>query len=271
MPKITVVPFGGLGNRMRVLNSVFYLNKDIGQVPITLVWLIKAELGASFGSLFQSAGFSYNLLSGFKYRLFLKLVKHIFICRYPRLYKFVFSFFYDLILFDDDILEMSKSAKYTIIARAKNVLIVTCYSFYPFPDFNNFTPNSEIIKRVNMLKIPANTVGIHIRRTDHAVIIKESGLTKFEEKIKEQKAFDSSINFYLATDDSEVKDYFRKLIGDSLITQETELLRSSENGVQGAFIDVLALSRCSKIICNLKSSFAEMALLIGNKKECIEV
>jgi hypothetical protein len=265
--KITVVPFGGLGNRMRVLNSALYLNENLGGSKIKLVWLEKAELNAPFDKLFLSAGIGFNLIQGIRYALFLKFFKHIFIIRYPRAYRAVMSIFYDLILLDDDIKKLIESGDYTIIRSSKKVLIATCFEFYPFPSFDNFILTQEILDKFEKLKLPNGAVGVHIRRTDHTEIIAESGVAEFEKKMN---SLPNSV-FYLATDDYKVKAYLAKEYENRIITQNAELSRNSLNGIQEALVDVLALSKCEMIICNLKSSFADTALRMGNKKVLIEV
>ena len=265
--KITIVPFGGLGNRMRVLNSALYLNERLGGSKLQLVWLVKAELNAPFDKLFLSASIVFNLIRGIRYALFLKFFKHIFIVKYPKVYRTFMSIFYDLILFDDDIKKLRENGDFEILKKTEKVLIATCFEFYPFPSFDNFILSNEILKKFEKLNLPEDAIGVHIRRTDFVEIIAESGIAEYEKKMNE---LPHSV-FYLATDDYKVKEYFANEYANRIITQNAELSRKSLNGIQEALVDILALSKCKSIICNKKSSFANTALRLGRKKGLIEV
>lgn len=267
---IDIVPFGGLGNRMRVLNSVGALQAKVNY-DVELIWLIKAELNAPFSSLFKSTNFPFTIANGLKYTLFLTFVKHIFIEKYTSTYRFILGFFYDLVLFDEDILNNSENELLNLIRSKKKVLIATCYAFFDFPSFDNFTPSDAVQQKLNSLELPNDLIGIHIRRTDHVEIIQDSSLDSYSKAIEEEISNNKTGTFYLATDDYEVKEYYKKKLKKQLITQDFELSRNSKTGIENALIDILALAKCKKIICNSKSSFVVTAQRIGEKKQIIEV
>ncbi|AWV99687.1 hypothetical protein [Arcticibacterium luteifluviistationis] len=267
---IDIVPFGGLGNRMRVLNSIGALQAK-ADCEVELIWLIKAELNAPFSSLFKSASFPFTIANGLKYTLFLKFVKHIFIDKYTSIYRFILGLFYDLVLFDEDVLNISENQLLNLIKDKKKILISTCYAFFDFPSFDNFTPSDSVQQKLNSLELPKDLIGIHIRRTDHVEIIKDSSLDSYSKAIEEEISKNKTSTFYLATDDYEVKEYYKKKLKKQLITQDFELARDSETGIENALIDILALSKCTKLICNSKSSFVVTAQRIAKTKEIIEI
>lgn len=267
---ITIVPFGGLGNRMRVMNSGFYLARAL-DASVSIIWLQKAELNASLSSLFSSIGFSYRLVSGFRYALSLRFLKHIFIQKYPAFYRFFLQFFYDCILFDDELKTISQEKLIQKIGDSKRIFIATCYAFYPFDSFDNYLINSSLKEKVEALDLPENTIGVHIRRTDHVDIIQESSLESYIEKMKIEQQKNKDVCFYIATDDDSVKNELKTIFGQKIRTQSVELSRATEEGIFGAVVDIYALARCSKIICNTKSSFATTAQQLGSAKEIIEV
>ncbi|MGR3809229.1 hypothetical protein [Jiulongibacter sp. NS-SX5] len=270
MKHLTVVPFGGLGNRMRVLNSAFYLSKDKG-FATEVAWLEKAELNASLKEIFYDTGFSFQLTKGLKYWFIRHFVKHIYILKYSKLYRAILNFFFDEVLFDEDVREMFKNRNYTRLNGKENVFLATCFQFYSFDSFDNFIPSLEIQKRLGDLNVNKNTIGVHIRRTDHIDIIAESDLNSYHEALEKELSKNLDLSIYLATDDSEVKEEFVKKYGRKISTQKTDLSRNSSAGIIGAYTDILALSKCQKIICNTKSSFAETAIKIGLPKEVIRV
>ncbi len=268
--RIDIVPFGGLGNRMRVMNASFELNKSL-KATLSIIWLVKPELNAPFYTLFKETQHVFRLITGLKYKLFLTFFKHIYVQRFPRFHKAFFGLFYDQILFDNDVKGRSEKEVLALLKGKKKVLIATCYSFFPFQNFDNFVLSKKLERRLSELKLPPEVIGIHVRRTDHSEIIKDSSLEKYDAAIDSETKLNPSVCYYLATDDYEVKAYYKQKLGPKLITQNFELSRASIDGVENAVVDIYSLSRCTKLICNSKSSFAVTALLIGHKKIVIEV
>ena len=264
------MPFGGLGNRMRVMNSGFHLSRAL-DTSVSIIWLQKAELNASLSSLFSNVGFSYRLVSGFRYALSLCFLKHIFIQKYPTFYRFFLRFFYDCILFDDELKMISQEKLIQKIGNSKHIFIATCYAFYPFDSFDNYLINNDLKEKVDAINLPENTIGVHIRRTDHVYIIQESSFENYIEKMKIEQHKNKDVCFYVATDDDSVKQELKTIFGQKIRTQNIELSRATEEGIFGAVVDIYALARCSKIICNTKSSFATTAQQLGSTKEIIEV
>jgi len=269
MGKLTIVPFGGLGNRLRAFNSSLYLSKDLG-LELQLVWIKKFELNAGINDLYKDLGGEVNIVKGLKYHLFKYFLKHIYIQKYPKIYFFFLSFFYDLILFDEDLINGDYELLKNRFKGKSNILIATCYAFYPFESFNNLILKDQIRTSIDNIVLPNKAVGVHIRRTDHSEIIKESGIESYLEKMNEEIILDKNTAFYLATDDCEVKnEIFSKF--PNVYANPTILNRDSLEGIIGAVIDIYKLSECSKIICNPKSSFATTAQNIGVKKQLIIV
>lgn len=268
MAKIVVVPFGGLGNRMRVLNSAFYVNQELHS-DLWVIWLKKAELNAHFERIFKKTGFNFKFVKGLRYSLSLLFLKHIYILRYPNIYRFILGLYFDKIYFDEDIQGINHKDLINDLKQYKNVLIATCYEFYGFDSFDNFELSDELKNRIEAITIPQNTIGIHIRRTDHTHIINESSLDTYHALIQKEISLNQEAVFYLATDDLNVKNDFKKAYPNKIIYQELPLNRDSEEGIFGGIIDIYNLARCSKIICNTKSSFAITAKMIGKPKEII--
>ncbi|WP_304234342.1 hypothetical protein [Jiulongibacter sediminis] len=269
--KLTVLPFGGLGNRMRVIDSAFLVSEQNNKSPVNLIWLRKWELNAPFYSIFQPFPKPLNLVDGAVYYFFLYLVKHIYVQKFEKLYRFIFKLYYDLVLLDNDIKEKQPEEIYGLTKGKKRILIASCYGFQNSSNFESFNPSDNVKKQLDRLNLPESYIGVHIRRTDHSTIIKESGLEEFVKACDKEISENNEVKFFLATDDRIVKSTFQNQFGERLITQETELSRDSEEGIIGAYVDILALSGAEKIICNLKSSFAETAIKIGKIKEVIEI
>lgn len=59
-PAITLVPLGGLANRMRAIVSGYTLALDTG-MPLHVVWLRNHDLNCSFNTLFRPLGHNIAL------------------------------------------------------------------------------------------------------------------------------------------------------------------------------------------------------------------
>ncbi|MFN8429937.1 MAG: hypothetical protein U0V04_08165 [Spirosomataceae bacterium] len=268
--RLTIIPFGGLGNRLRVLNSAIYFSKEIDS-EIELIWFKKAELFADFQQIFDGVGANLKITKGIKYKILKLTTKHIYVQKYEKLFRLVFRLFYDEVLFDSDISGTTYKEIFKRINNGKSVLIATCYQFYGFPNFNNFTVKKMLREEIDSFGIDENYVGIHIRMTDHSEIMNESPLENYKRKMLESLEINPQTKFYLSSDDDSVKERLNNEFGERIKVQEVPLERSSIEGIFGAIIDVYNLSRCSAIICNPKSSFAIMASQIGNPKPLIIV
>lgn len=270
--RITVVPFGGLGNRLRVLNSAFSLSRDLG-TDLELLWFVKPELNSELNDLFAATGFDYVPMPRWKRALLQPFLKHVFIQKYEKAYRRFLRLFYDKVYFDSDLTTRAPAQLRTEMARYRRVVIATCYEFYNFENFNNFVVQSHLQQRIDALttRFDRYTVGVHIRRTDHAALIEASPIGLFTSEMNCLAAENFTTQFFLATDDAELKAELQTQFGSRLITQDIPLSRATAEGMEGAVVDIYALSKTKKIICTTRSSFAKMAALIGENKEIIEV
>jgi hypothetical protein len=75
---------------------------------------------------------------------------------------------------------------------------------------------------------------------------------------------DAQMKFYLATDDAAVKQKIVDKFGDRIITQQTRLSRSDNEGMVGSVVDLWALAATRQIIGSYGSSYSELAAELGN-------
>jgi len=99
-------------------------------------------------------------------------------------------------------------------------------------------------------------IGLHIRRTDHVKCMEASPLALFEEYLEKADRG----NFYLATDDADVKAAFKEKYTKHFIASPVVKLGrlSKEQQIHG-IIDWLLLQKCTKIVASRGSSFSELA------------
>jgi hypothetical protein len=150
--------------------------------------------------------------------------------------------------------------------KRKEPIVIKSYGqFYPtsarwLAHLRSFKPKGNYLNRVKELFGTVKPVGVHIRRTDNLRSILNSPTTSFFDVMD---AMPDRV-FFIATDDpKEYEAMFTRYPGR--IIQRTPLLRRDTlKGIQDAFLDFLALSRCTEIIGSSGSSFSEIAALYGN-------
>lgn len=115
-------------------------------------------------------------------------------------------------------------------------------------------------------RIDAHTIGVHVRRTDHTEAIANSPLELFINRMREETAADSKVKFFVATDDATVRQELRAALSEEkLIFNEKGIIdRDSKEGIEDAFVEMLALSRCKKILGSYNSTFSLLPSYIGN-------
>ena len=150
----------------------------------------------------------------------------------------------------------------------KRVAVYSMHQCGPnFPLGRLFRPVPEIEERVQAL-VPEDAgpvVGVHIRRTDHAEAIKHASVERYVELTEAELRKRPDVRFYLATDDQQVKNRLLGHFGaERIITAKTALDRGSQEGMEGAVVDLFALSRTEKIFGSYYSSYSEIAAELGN-------
>tara|TARA_R110002012_G_scaffold220618_1_gene392257 strand:+ start:8306 stop:9805 length:1500 start_codon:yes stop_codon:yes gene_type:complete len=251
---------GGLSNRLRAINSALILAKKLNQ-KLIVIWEINHEVGAHFHDLFEALD-NVEFLSK-KPKIFLinksntlfsKFRKKVFAIAPTIRTESVKSFF-------------SQDKNIESLKKYRRILIETEHAFLFSEDYSIFKPKKEInlfvedkLKNINT----DNLIGIHIRRTDHKQAISKSPLHLFVDVIKDELKIDQNFKFFLATDDDEVKQYFIKKFGNTIVTNNFDLSRTTKAGIKNALLDILILSKTKKIYGSFYSSFSETAHYFGS-------
>lgn len=115
-------------------------------------------------------------------------------------------------------------------------------------------------------ELTGQCVGVHVRRTDHTEAIANSPLALFAERMKKELETAADTSFFVATDDKEVRRELKELLPDAkLIFPQSDVIdRDSKEGIEEAFIEMLALSKCRKILGSYNSTFSLLPSYIGN-------
>lgn len=114
-------------------------------------------------------------------------------------------------------------------------------------------------------QLDKNCVGVHVRRTDHTEAIANSPIELFAEQMSRELAKNCNTRFFVATDDKRVRSELQERLPEAkLIFPESGIIdRNSGAGVEDALIEMLALSKCRKILGSYNSTFSLLASYMG--------
>ena len=272
---ITLVPRGGLANRMRAIASASALATRIG-AKLNVVWIATKDLTALYSDLFLTDNLPFRLTE-YSHRKFAYLPHRRKYLYLPTLWQ---SVRYSLTLRDErsrDRYYLTDAEPETVYAFFRSVgtgtvFVDTCYQFYPFSaDLYRslFRPSPNVEMRIRQLLPDIGRgiqppIGIHIRRTDHVWSIQNSPLSLFEKEIGEIVSAEPQRKFYLATDDDATKEHLTSLFPANIITSPATASRSSRNGMIDGAAEMFVLSRCQLILGSFFSSYSEAAAMLGD-------
>jgi hypothetical protein len=221
----------GFANRLRALVSGICAAEDIGK-PLKICWVKGSGCGAMFTDIFMHDG-SFEITT--------TPIDNARMCLSP------------------DDWEQEKGHA-TILLKSYGQFHETDPSRW-LAHLQRLKPLPEF-QAVAAYMVPEHTVGVHIRRTDNKVSIRESPTKEFLRRMRE---YASDTRFFLATDDPVEVTVLQEAFGDRIIHGAIAYERHSLVGVQVAFLDFLCLSKCSEILGSVGSSFSEMAAAYGSK------
>ena len=264
---IYLQPHSGLANRIRVIISGLVF-ADIVDQELLLIWRKDNSLYCDFTDIFQIN--NKIVIRNYDWRIeILNCIKNK---------RFIKPFFnkilsVDFSLFDKDFKEFVWSTGSNNIdfnklpIKVKNYYFFTCHEFYFDEAYLKYLrPIVSIQKKIdsNIVKFTDKTIGVHIRRTDHAIAINESPLESFIGIMRNDLSKDKDTTFYLATDDKEVEIILMELFPNKILTYEKEFSKTNMKGVQDAMVDLYSLSATCKIYGSYFSSFSDIASRIGD-------
>lgn len=266
MKQLTLVPIGGLANRIYAITSAIAFCKDY-DVKLRIIWFKDKGMGADFHSLFDLSSevdkskveiidakwYHYIYDRPRKRNLWLPFV----------IQTFCFNFRY----YEKNVLQKLNIDNLTeYILRNKSIYLVAYYNFYNVEKFNFLLLKSAISERVDQIACSftqERTIGIHLRRTDNIDSIKNSPLSLFIIRMDQELASNPDIHFYIASDSLNEKLELKKQYGDRLIMSLKEVQRNNKDGIIDALIELYILSRTCKIYGSAHSSFSTLAAGIG--------
>ncbi|MBN1147304.1 MAG: hypothetical protein JXA78_08610 [Anaerolineales bacterium] len=261
---LVVAPIGGLGNRMRVVDSSIALSKATGQ-SLRLIWLLNPSLNCKFDELFILPESIERITYLDMYSLAGKL--------FWRLCRAYFSRFYDLYLLQADVVGLlQRGERFEELVAGKRVYIATYSSYYPSPQpFAELAPIPPLQARIAAMTAGfGDVIGVHIRRGDNLRSTRYSQTASFIELMSAELSENDDTKFFLATDSPDEEARLKDEFPGRMITYEkTALDRNDPRAAQDALVDLYCLSRCRKLIGSYWSSFTDTAWQINNIERLI--
>lgn len=264
--KIILKPHSGLANRIRVMVSGVSLAKKL-HCPLEIVWETDKGLNCDFYDLFRPHHFlnvrsknrRSDLISNFRAKpVVLSALK--------------FFLGVGFVMHDKDMKDFvwSTGTDYIDLSKLRGVsgdIYIKCANEFYFESDNlqYFLPTAEIQQLIddNTKKFTGSTIGIHIRRTDHKLSIRESPLEIFKAKMLIEVNEHEHVSFYLATDDPEVRAELKREFGERLFYADAVLNRTTTEGMRHAMLDLFSLAKTCKIYGSFGSSYSDVASRIG--------
>lgn len=260
MRQLTLVPIGGLANRIYAITSAIAFCKDY-DVKLKIVWFKDKGMGADFHSLFDLS----SEVDKSKVEIIDAKWYHYIYDR-PRKRNLWLPCLFQKIMFDK--LSYEKDIKDTFcidslkrdILNNKSFYLVHCYDFYFIERYDCLILKDDIRMRVDEIKLSfGNVIGIHIRRTDNINSILNSPLELFINAMNYEISLDSDVNFFVASDSISEKQKLKEIFGERILTYGHIMERSNEKGIKEALVELSLLSSTKKIYGSAFSSFSILA------------
>lgn len=261
---IILVPFGGLGNRMKVVAAGVLLAKQF-DCNVDIYWFRDNGLASRFDQLFEPINVpSVRLIEASK--------KDEWCLGRPRKTNIKLSrrwlkhHGYHIFL---DIQKPYELEWYLSSHPGAKVWISSCCYFpdrdnVPVDAYDIFRPLPDILADVDKVvaQFDENTVGVHVRRTDNKASTDNSRTEDFLECMELQPA---DTRFYLATDESDIKRLFTRLFGNRVMMMAADACRNTSEGIRDAVIEMYVLSHTKRIFGSHGSTFSIASACIGRK------
>lgn len=263
---IIVEPCAGLGNKLLGLASAYSMSQKLNR-ELIVIW--KREVGCNVKAedLFD---LSLNVIeiseNGYSKEPFAHLAGNL----VKKKWRAKASRFMEC----GEVEEIKKNSGFEGLQKLiENEPVVYLKSFGPICelDASSFTflrPSLNIEKKGERLfsQMDEHTISVHVRRTDHTEAIANSPLSLFANRMREEVEANPDTSFFVATDDETVKKELREALPEiKLIFNESGIIdRNSKEGLEDAFVEMLALSRGRKILGSFNSTFSLIPSYIGN-------
>ena len=258
--RLTLVPIGGLYNRLRVVLSALSLARDT-HCAVSVEWGNDKECGAWFDELFEPTGGARPHIVRRRWWAAVSSQRNLHL---PGLVRLLAGYTYQSCHKSpptDDVLR-------PLIRKYRRAYLASGYQLCPYgrEELARLQPLPHLRRRIAELTegFAHYTVGVHIRRTDNTQSIAGSPTEAFRRAMEAEIARNFNVRFFLATDDEDLKRRLTQDYPDRVITQTTDVRRDTLRGMEEAVVDLWCLAATRKLLASYWSSFSDTAAELGN-------
>lgn len=264
---LTFVPAGGLANRMLAVASAYTLARQTG-IKLQVLWFQDWALSAPFRSIFEKpCGLSLRDATLADYLLYDRARKrNLWLPALPQ------RLLFERRIKEEHVDALKRQGFDFAQWATGHRCYMSCFSVFGLvPDAvysQLFRPVREVMAVVDSYcsQFSAYTIGLHIRRTDHAQAIAQSPDELFLQKVEAAIEAHADTKVFLATDSTAVKHLLTSRFGSRIITPGQEARRDSTDGIRGGLADMYTLARTNIIYGSAGSTFSPMAARIGGNE-----
>lgn len=241
---------------------------------LKVIWLENEELGACYHDLFVKSS-EFEVLDSLGYYRFVRTSRQKYLVKRVLAWVINKSICVDYCVFDSDMYK-GVDQILDIVGRHNTVFFNTCEELISWdPGLKAFQLIPSLETRLNKLskklEVDSNTIGVHVRRTDHTIAANRSPNFLFEQMIWRERNRNPNLKIYLSSDDPQVVEHFKSIFGEIILTIVKKYGRDSKVAIEDALIELFLLSRTKKIYGSYWSSYSKMAgRLSGIKVEILE-
>lgn len=256
MKKLILIPYGGLANRIRFIETAYKCTQNRADVRIIVLWMKNEDIASFATDLFDvqdeikviNIPAMHFIEKAFSYVLW----KAMHLCRNYYIQKeFSFESFFN--------------------SNDPVFVCEGCDQFCEYDCLKLFVPKAKYVDAAKRITDTDNYVSMHIRRTDNHDSIEKSPIELFISKIEEE--IEKGRKVYIASDDVTIKNELKQKYKSSILMQDIEKVsRNSYNGMEEAVIDMVCLARSEKIYGSFWSSFSIVASYVyGTPLEILRI
>jgi hypothetical protein len=258
--------FGGLSNRVNSLTSSIRISERTKR-NLLLCWPKDLVCNCNFSDLFENKikEISKEQLRGIIKNNLVQVLKKSENVKSKRKFVIVNDGCYDDFSKEELLFKFEKIEK-----RTQKEIYEALKKLKIKPNIQN------IVNKFFKKNFKNEVIGLHIRRGDYKLLTHNIGgissNEKFIEEIKKEIAINPKIKFFIATEDKETEEKFKKIFGKRIVSYPKKTnVKEEEGAIKEALVDILLLSKCKEIFGSFRSTFTELAWFLGECKLKVKI